>query len=94
MRRWLLDRLSDPAVVRIWIYGSFLKCPATATDVDVMLQYEDDRTKEALALRRSVQADFRLEFGLPLHLILLSTLEVEQEAEFVASLLGSAQRLR
>jgi predicted nucleotidyltransferase len=71
-------RISKAAPGTTWyMFGSFLRCPSTASDIDILVKCESDET--AVLVRQEV-ADLCI--TAPIHLLLLTS-EEESETGFI-----------
>lgn len=94
MALWLDSSLSQHAFCEIWLFGSFVTAKEYPRDVDVLGVFEEPYICLARRQRALARRKFHRKFGLPLHLALLTTVEVEEVRESVNKMLRFGWRVR
>jgi predicted nucleotidyltransferase len=90
---WLKKKFEIDIITEAWIFGSAVRSGDSYRDVDVFVLYRDGYARHIAGLRRTVEADFRGLFGIPLHLLALSEMEREQSLPFLEKALCGAVRI-
>lgn len=91
---WLDTSLSGETFCELWLFGSFTTDKEQPSDVDVLGIFEECNMQSARRQRSAARKMFQSRFGLPLHLVLLTTAEIQEVQQSVQMLLRRAWRLR
>lgn len=91
---WLDVSLSRDTFCEIWLFGSFMTAKEYPRDVDVLGVFEESKMYSARCQRAAARSKFKRKFGLPLHLALLTTVEVREVQDSVNKILGCGYRVR
>lgn len=91
---WLERRLPADLVAEAWIFGSAVRDAGSPQDVDVFIKYPDGASTSIPQLRRRLEEEFAVEFGTPLHLLLLTCSESREADEFLDLALERGVRVR
>ena len=91
---WLDISLTRDPFCELWLFGSFTTDKEQPSDVDVLGVFEERNMQAARRQRSVARKMFQTRFGLPLHLTLLTTAEVQEVQQSVQTMLRCAWRLR
>jgi len=90
---WLKNTLAIEIIVEAWIFGSVVRFGDGYNDVDVFVRYRDGFVGSVVQLRRCAEVSFKDQFGVPLHLLVLSEIESEQSSQFLEKALCGGVRI-
>lgn len=91
---WLDAFLCRQVFHEVWLFGSFTTARRYPRDADVLGIYRQGQMETARRVGACARVQFQREFGLPLHLVLLSASEVHQVKQHVENMLISGFKVR
>lgn len=93
--QWLGNEITTLPTIEAYVFGSILDIENNSpNDVDLFVSYKSERISQVIQLKTSTQKRFFAEFGLELHLLLLTDEETNQFGEFLQKALSASKCIK
>lgn len=93
--QWLSQEIASWQAISAYVFGSILDLENNSpSDVDLYVCYESEKISEIIQLKISIQKRFLAEFGLELHILLLTEQESDESSDFLRKALSASRCIK